>query len=78
MRAKEMEKMKEEMRAYKDKQRKDMIKREQEERLRAGWMVTSFDAEVHTAEADVVVCDLNKSLVGEHLDKFKKAMEVLK
>merc|ERR1719500_2373711 len=78
MRAKEMEKMKEEMRAYKDKQRKDMIKKEQEERLRAGWMVTSFDAEVHTAEADVVVCDLNKSLVGEHLDKFKKAMEVLK
>ena len=78
MRAKEMEKMKEEMRAYKDKQRKDMIKKEQEERLRAGWMVTSFDAEVHTAEADVVVCDLNKSLVGEHIDKFKKAMEVLK
>merc|ERR1719370_293472 len=36
MRAKEMEKMKEEMRMYKEKQRKDMIKREQEERLRAG------------------------------------------
>merc|ERR1719500_2138452 len=79
MRAKEMEKMKEEMGAYKDKQRKDMIKKEQEERLRAGWMVTSFDEEVHTQlEADVVVCDLNKSLVGEHIDKFKKAMEVLK
>ena len=79
MRAKEMEKMKEEMRAYKEKQRKDMIKKEQEERLRAGWMVTSFEEEVHTQlEADVVVCDLNKSLVGEHMDKFKKAMEVLK
>ena len=79
MRAKEMEKMKEEMRAYKEKQRKDMIKKEQEERLRAGWMVTSFEEEVHTQlEADVVVCDLNKSLEGEHMDKFKKAMEVLK
>ena len=42
-------------------------------------MVTEFDEEVHTKlEADVVVCDLNNSLVGEHLDKFKKAMEVLK
>merc|ERR1712233_161427 len=61
MRAKEMEKMKEEMRAYKEKQRKEMMKREQEERLRAGWMVTSLDEEVHTQlEADVVVCDLNK------------------
>ena len=79
MRAKEMEKMKEEMRMYKEKQRQEMLRKEEEARLRAGWMVTEFDEEVHTKlEADVVVCDLNNSLVGEHLDKFKKAMEVLK
>merc|ERR1719220_2206078 len=79
MRAKEMEKMKEEMRMYKEKQRQDMIRREQEERLKAGWMGTEFAEEVHTQlEADVVVCDLNKSLLGEEMDKFKKAMEVLK
>ena len=79
MRAKEMEKMKEEMRMYKEKQRQDMIRREQEERLKAGWMVTEFAEEVHTQlEADVVVCDLNKSLLGEEMDKFKKAVEVLK
>ena len=46
MRAKEMEKMKEEMRMYKEKQRQDMIRREQEERLKAGWMVTEFVEEV--------------------------------
>merc|ERR1719507_2958123 len=67
------------MRMYKEKQRQDMIRREQEERLKAGWMVTEFVEEVHTQlEADVVVCDLNKSLLGEEMDKFKKAMEVLK
>merc|ERR1719211_990043 len=64
---------------YKEKQRQEMLRKEEEARLRAGWMVTEFDEEVHTKlEADVVVCDLNNSLVGEHLDKFKKAMEVLK
>merc|ERR1712126_96021 len=58
---KEREKVREEIRKFREKARLDMIRQERADRLRDGWTVTPFDAN-YNIEVQVVVPDLMTSL----------------
>merc|ERR1712098_22134 len=74
---KEREKVREEIRKFREKARLDMIRQERADRLRDGWTVTPFDAN-YNIDVQVVVPDLMTSLSDEAKIKFEKALEKAK
>merc|ERR1719300_658631 len=77
METEEREKVREEIRRFREKARMDMIRQEREDRLRDGWTVTPFDANYNVG-VQVIVPDLMTTLSDEAKIKFEKAIAAAK
>ena len=76
-RRKERERVKEEMKRFKEKAMKDMKKAEREDMRRDGWMVLPCDGNLNF-EVKVLVPDLNSNLSESEKEGFEKALAKMK
>ena len=71
----EKEKVREEIRRFREKAKLDMMRQEREDRMREGWKVAPFD-DKYNVDIQVVVPDLMTSLSLDDRKQFEKALEV--
>ena len=76
-RRKERERVKEEMKRYKEKTLRDMKRAEREDMRREGWMVLPFDGNLNF-DVKIMVPDLNSNLNESERAEFEKAKARMK